>query len=152
MENQILDDYLGTIPYGKLYKDKSLVVAALFGGPLAAGYLLSENFKAFGETSKSGKTRIYTVLITVLFFIVLFNFPRRIAAPIQILEIIPFISVVASYVILANFQGRQIDKHIIARGKFHSVWRALLIGIICLLITLASIIGLYVMAVFIYLI
>jgi hypothetical protein len=138
MEEQILDDSLGTIPKGKLYKDKSLWIACFFGGSLAAGYILAENFKTFGEPSNSRSTWIYSILATVLVFIAAFNIPDSVPFPNQF---IPFISVLVAHLIFTNVQGKKINRHIEAGGELYSGWRALLVGVICLLITLVIIIG-----------
>ena len=143
MENPILDHNLGTVPSGKLYKDRSLWVATFFGGPLAAGYILAENFKSLGKTSTSRNTWIYTILITILLFVAVFNIPDNIPFPNQI---IPIISILVANWILTNSQGKQINRHVEAGGEVYSTWRGLLIGVICLLITLTVVIGVFFVA------
>ena len=143
MEDQILDDHLATVPKGKLYRDSSLWIATFFGGPLAAGYVIAENFKDLGETSKARNTWIFTIPITILVFIAAFNIPKTVYFPNQI---IPIISVVVSHLILTNLQGKQINRHINLGGELYSGWRALLVGIICLLLTLGVILGVFFVA------
>ena len=43
------------IPTQKIYKNRAIEIATFLGGPLVAGYLIAENFKAFNEPDKSKK-------------------------------------------------------------------------------------------------
>ncbi len=40
----------------RVYKTNMIYLGSWLGGPLVAGYLIAENFKAFGEFSKAKKT------------------------------------------------------------------------------------------------
>ena len=40
----------------KLYNERAILIATFLGGPLAGGFLLAQNFNAFNEPGKAGKT------------------------------------------------------------------------------------------------
>ena len=65
MINGELDNQI--IPERKIYKDPALLLGAFFGGPLAAGYMIAGNFKAFGRPDKAKKTWLFTILATITF-------------------------------------------------------------------------------------
>jgi hypothetical protein len=138
MEDQILDDNLGVVPQGKLYRDRNLWIATFLGGPLAAGYIIAENFKALSEPSNASKTWIYSTLISLVVLVMAFYIPASVPFPNQI---IPIISIVISHLILTNLQGSKIKKHIEAGGQLYSGWRSVAIGLIFLVITIVIILG-----------
>lgn len=137
MENQVLDNNFNPASDLKLYKDKGIWIATFLGGPLATGYILAENFKALGDTGKSKKTWIYTILISIFLFAVLISLPDSVRIPNWL---IPIISIALAQFVLTRFQGEQIKKHIESGGQFFSGWKAALIGLISLLITLVIVI------------
>ena len=73
-ENQIT-------PEIKIYKYSALWIGAFFGGPLAAGYIIAENFKALNNPGYAKKTWIFTVLATIIFIIGTLLMPKDIKIP-----------------------------------------------------------------------
>jgi hypothetical protein len=63
-----MEDNEIVIPAQKIYSEKNIWRATFLGGPLVAGYLLAENFKAFNEPEKVRKTWIIAVLATIIIF------------------------------------------------------------------------------------
>ena len=53
-------------PKQKIYKERAIWVGSFIGGPLTAGYLIAENFKAFNKLEKARKTWIFTWIATAL--------------------------------------------------------------------------------------
>ena len=45
-----------------LYNSPSILIATFIGGPLAGGYLISENFRYLGEPEKAKQTWIYAII------------------------------------------------------------------------------------------
>lgn len=131
--NEIQKDTTSDI---KIYKDKAIYGASYIGGPLAAGYIISENFKAFGDKEKVKKTWIITIVfIITLFSLILFTpgferIPRF---------LIPLSYTLIAYWLIRQYQGKQIDEHINKGGKTYSGWRVALISIISLAITFVSV-------------
>jgi len=121
-------------PTFKIHKDKFIYAAAYIGGPLAAGYIIAENFKAFGDLKKYKQALAVTVLLTVLLVTVGMFTPAFDKMP---RLVIPLVYTFIAYWIMRWLQGQQIDEHILNDGPIFSAWRAALITLISLVITLA---------------
>jgi hypothetical protein len=125
-------------PTNLIYKDKAIWFGTFLGGPLAAGYLIAENFKAFNDFDKAKKTWIYAIIITIVVIGGALLIPDSVNIPNYI---IPLAYTSFAYYIVQHFQGHNIAKHINAGGQLHSWWRTIVVGIIGLAITLIPIIG-----------
>ena len=125
-------------PTKKIYKDRAIWTATLFGGPLAGGYLIAENFKVFNEPDKAKKTWIYAIIATVLIFGGIFLIPNPDKIPEQL---IPLIYTAIAYYLVKHFQGTQIDSHIKAGGQVYNWWRAFGIGLLGTIVILLPILG-----------
>lgn len=66
---QILDIQTST---QKIYRDKAIWVGTFLGGPLAAGYLIAENFKAFNDPAKVKRHGFMQFLPQLLYLVVYF--------------------------------------------------------------------------------
>jgi hypothetical protein len=122
----------------KIYKERAIWVGTFLGGPLAAGYLIAENFKAFNEVDKAKKTWIYAILATIAVFGGVFLIPDNVEIPNQIIPII--YTAITSYFV-QYFQGQNISTHINSGGQLFGWWRTIGVGIICLAITIIPILG-----------
>lgn len=120
----------------KIYTLNSIRVATFIFGPLAAGYLVSQNYKAFNQKDKSATTWIIAVvaLIAIIGLAVITSnterFPRF---------IFPLAYAWGTFLLVQKFQGEQMKEHFATGGKTFTIWRALLAGLICLIVTLAAI-------------
>lgn len=123
-------------PTHKIYKDRAVWVGALLGGPLAAGYIIAENFKAFNQPDKAKKTWIYTIIATIVIFGGIFSIPDSVKIPNQI---IPLIYTGIAYYLMQHFQGANITAHINAGGQLHSWWRTISVGLVGLAIILIAV-------------
>lgn len=123
-------------PTHKIYKDRAVWLGAFLGGPLAAGYIIAENFKAFNQPDKAKKTWIYTIIATIIIFGGIFSMPDSVRIPNQI---IPLIYTGIAYYLVQHFQGANITAHINAGGQFHSWWRTLSVGLVGLAIILIAV-------------
>ncbi len=119
------EDIFPDVPKSKLYTDESIRVGTLLGGPLVAGYLISENYKQLGEQGKTRTTWLYAILTTIVVFIIAFFLPENIPK-----YILPFAYSIATFYLVQNLQGEKIRAHRDAGGQIWSVWRAVLAGII----------------------
>jgi hypothetical protein len=136
MEN-IEENILVAPPDYKLYDDRAVFVGTIIGGPLAAGYLIAENYKSLEERGKVLKTWLFAILATIVIFGVAFLIPTSSSTPGYILPLI--YSWFASY--LAKWlQGDQIKLHRRNMGELYSRWRAALVGLIGLVITIVIIV------------
>ena len=129
MENEILNPNLEN----QIYKKGHLQLAAFFGGPLTTVYILAENYKQLGHPEKVNKTWIIGVCLCILFVIGVFllsttNKTSNI--------IVPLICILVGSAIMQSWQGADIKEHVDSGGLVYSMWRALLIGLIGLVITM----------------
>jgi hypothetical protein len=133
MNDEILDVNLEK----PIYKKSHIQLATFFGGPLAIVYILSENFKQLGYPEKVKKTWIFGIAFCILFFAAVFIINSSGKSP---NFLIPLISILIGTAIIQSWQGEDIKHHIEQGGPVYSIWRALLIGIICLVITMVFLI------------
>ncbi|OUL63623.1 hypothetical protein [Flavobacterium sp. AJR] len=125
------------VPTQKIYKDRAIWVGTFLGGPLAAGYLIAENFKAFNDTKKAKTTWIIAIIATIAIFGGAFLIPEDVKVPNQI---IPLIYTGIAFYFVQHFQGQKINEHINSGGSFFGWWRTIGISFIALLITFSVII------------
>ena len=127
-------------PEGKanVYQEKSVWLAVFLGGPLIAGYIIAENFKAFNEYNKARTTWAITIPATLILFAILFLLPEDIHIPNQL---IPIAYTGLASVIVQHFQGGMIKEHIASGGKVYGWGRVALIGFTGLLITAVAVIA-----------
>ncbi len=128
----------GQTSKNKIYKDRAIWVGTFLGGPLAAGYLIAENYKAFNDTDKAKKTWIYAIIATVVVIGGVFLIPDNFKIPNQI---IPLIYTAIAYYLVQNFQGQNISAHLNSGGQVFGWWRTIAVGLIGLAITVISIFG-----------
>jgi low affinity Fe/Cu permease len=129
-------DEIKNTPDFKIHKENVVYGATFFGGPLAAGYIIAENFKAFGDKKKYTTTLLITTVFTIVLFSIIFLIPAIQNIP-HILIPIAYTSL--AYALVKHYQGKQIDEHITKGGKIYSVWRSVLIAVISLITTIAII-------------
>lgn len=126
------------VPVNKIYKDRAIWVATFLGGPLAAGYIIAENFKTFNEPEKAKKTWIFSIIATIIVFGGVFLIPENVKIPGQL---IPLIYTGIAFYLVQHFQGKQILEHLNFGGHFFGWGRIILVGLIGLAITLLPILG-----------
>lgn len=122
----------------KLYNERSVLIGTFIGGPLVAGYLIAQNFKALDQPENAKKTWGFVVLAFAFVFV---------SAFIPVLDNLPAFVYSAIFCILAHsasrkFQGKQIAAHQANGGQLYSTSRAVGIGLISFVIMLVLIIGL----------
>ena len=130
------ENVLLTPPEFKLYNDRSVYVGTFLGGPLVAGYLAAENFKQLGEQSKVKYAWIIAIAATIIIFGAIFLIPGIENIP---RIIVPLIYTLIAQMIVRQYQGAAIKAHIEKGGALYSVWRAVLVGIIGLIVLVAII-------------
>lgn len=115
----------------KIHKDKAIYIATYFGGPLAGGYMIAENFKSFGDKQKYRRIIILSIAFTIVLFTVLMLLPDSVNVPRFVIPV--FYTLIAYWIVIA-YQQKKIDSHIGQEGKTYSGWRAVLISVISLAI------------------
>ncbi|WP_051435795.1 hypothetical protein [Tenacibaculum sp. 47A_GOM-205m] len=124
----------------KLYSSKAISGATFLGGPLAAGYMISENFKALDQPDEGRKSLIIGVITTIVLFGGIFMLPEKMIDKIP-RQIIPLIYTGIIWGIVEWKQGDILKAHKENNNSFFSDWRAAGIGFISLLIIGIGIFG-----------
>lgn len=122
----------------KLYSQRAIAITTYLGGPLAAGILIRENYKAL-EKEKQGKYAfIIGIVSTIIIFVGVFLIPENIISKIPNV-LIPLIYTGIISLIVEKIQGTDLKSYKENNQKFQSLWKAAGIGAICLAIILAVI-------------
>ncbi len=117
----------------KLYSSKAISGATFLGGPLAAGYLIGENFKAIDKPTEGRYSLIIGIISTIILFGGIFMIPENIIDKIP-QQLIPIIYTGIIWGIVEWKQGDILKSHKEHNNSFFSGWRAAGIGFISLLI------------------
>lgn len=120
----------------KFYKSNYIWPATYLGGPLVAGYLIAENFKALNEPDKAKVTWLFTVIGTIIIFGGIFIIPEDINVPNYLIPLV-YSGIAGS---IAHFtQGEGLKEFASKGGESYTAWRALAVSLIGLLLTLSFI-------------
>jgi hypothetical protein len=133
MDNEILNPNLEN----QIYKKGHLQLAAFFGGPLTTVYVLAENYKQLGHPEKVNRTWVIGIGLCLVFLTGVFLLSTIHNTP-DIL--VPILCILIGSAIMQTYQGADIKLHIDAGGHVYSMWRAVIIGIIGLAVTIGLII------------
>lgn len=117
----------------KLYSAKAISVATFLGGPLVAGYLIGENFKAIDKPTEGRNSLVIGIVATIILFGGLFMIPENIIDKIP-QQIIPLLYTGIIWGMVEWKQGDILKAHKENNNSFFSGWRAAGIGLISLLI------------------
>lgn len=124
------EDLLEEVTEEQIYTVRTIVISSLFGGFLAASFMLYQNFKTLDAHKKAN----VTILITILTLIGL-----GATSFIPVLEEIPdiyytILITLAVSLVTKKYQGHLIERHLSTGGKIFSTGRALLICAISILL------------------
>ncbi|SDI24964.1 hypothetical protein [Winogradskyella thalassocola] len=122
----------------KFYSQKSIGIATFIGGPLAAGYLIKENYKALNENDKGKTALIISIIATVVIFGSLFLIPEAIMDKVPNM-VIPAVYTGLVYLLVDKIHGTILDTHEAHNNVFYSGWKAAGIGLISLIVLMAII-------------
>jgi hypothetical protein len=127
MDNYIQESLAEKKP--KIYTKKAIEIGTALFGPFVAGYLLSSNFKVFGEPEKAKNSLLLGLAFTLLLGFAIFYIPKSIINKIPN-ELIPLINGGIAYLIVKKYQLNQIDKHLDSGGEKAEWWKTVLVGVI----------------------
>jgi len=119
----------------KIFTNKAISVATLFGGPLAAGFLIAKNFKVFEKPNAARNSIFIGILTTILLFTVILLVPEDIINKIP-QPLIPAVYTLIIAGLVDWLQGAEIKKFLNNEGQKASNWIAAGYGFIGLIITL----------------
>jgi len=124
----------------KLYSSRAISGATFLGGPLAAGYLIGENFKAIDKPTEGRNSLIIGIISTIILFGGIFMIPENTIDKIP-QQIIPLVYTAIIWKIVEWKQGNILKTHKENNNPFFSGWRAAGVGFISLLILGIGIFG-----------
>lgn len=124
----------------KLFSSKAIGGATFLGGPLAAGYMIGENFKSLDKPKEGRNSLIIGIVSTIILFAGLYMIPEIIIDKIPG-QLIPLIYTGIIYGIVEWKQGNILKYHKEKGNSFFSGWRAAGIGFISLLIIAVGLFG-----------
>lgn len=133
------ESHFTEIPTEKIYSQKAIWLGAFLGGPVVAGYFISQNFRAFKDDKKTKITLLITTVTSIALFTALLLTPDNVKIPNQL---IPLLYSGISYYITKHFQEQKINEHIKNGGEYFGGWETFATGFIGLLITLGVLFGL----------
>ncbi|MBD1366062.1 hypothetical protein IDJ77_19785 [Mucilaginibacter sp. ZT4R22] len=116
----------------KIYTVKQIQVATFLGGPLVAGYLIANNFRAFNEYDKAKKAWLIAIAATVAVFALIFVIPESVKIP---NIAFPLIYSWATYILVTKYQAQQMKEHIRAGGQSYNWGRAIVVALIGVAVT-----------------
>ena len=122
----------------KFYSQRAISITTFFGGPLAAGILMKQNYLNL-DKEKQGKNALFIGIVsTIIIFGGLLALPENIIDKIPN-EIIPLIYTGIIFLIVNKTQGKELKLHKENNGEFYSAWKAAKIGAISMIAILFSI-------------
>jgi hypothetical protein len=124
----------------KFYSQKAIAIATFFGGPLAAGYLIRENYLSLEDSENGNSSLVIGIIATMLLFIGIFSIPDSIMNKIPN-QILPAIYTGIIYLIVKKIHTELLNQHKENGNEFYSVWKAVGIGVISLAILSVGIFG-----------
>jgi len=128
---------------GKIYSESKVAGATFLGGPLVAGYMIAENYKALDHPDKAKTAWIYASVFALVLFGIGFLLPESVNIPSYIL---PLLCIVVARSVVKQQQGGLIASHLTAGGQEHSWGRTIVISLIGLSLTLVVIFAVVIIA------
>jgi hypothetical protein len=124
----------------KFYSQKAIGIATFIGGPLAAGYLIKENYVSLNKPDVGKKALIIGIISTILLFTGVFMIPESIMDKVPN-QILPAVYTGIIYLIVARIHGEILSQHQENGNEFYSKWKATGVGFISLIILFLGIFG-----------
>lgn len=94
----------------KLYSKKAIGIATFIGGPLAAGYMMRQNYINLNNFRDGNRALTIGIVTTILLFAALFALPEEIMNKIPN-YILPAIYTGIVYLIVERLQGFALNQH-----------------------------------------
>ncbi|GEM_PF-1358320 len=120
----------------KIFTNKAILVATFLGGPITAGFLISKNYKTFGNDNAARNSIFIGILSSILMFAGIFMIPENIIDKIP-RQLIPLIYTAIIAGLVEKLQGQKIKNFLANDGQKASNWQAAGYGLIGLLIIAA---------------
>lgn len=138
MTTELDQQVLTAAPLRKYYTPKMIRVGTFLGGPMATGYFIGQNYKAFGQDHRVPISWISAVLVTCLLAVIVALLPDNSSTNTSSLRyLIPLIYSWAALGLVNYLQGSLITAHVSAGGTNYGWGRTILISLIGCVVTLA---------------
>lgn len=124
----------------KLYSNRTIGIATFFGGPLAAGWLVRQNFINLGRAEQGKWALVIGIVATLLLFAGIFAIPETVIEKIPN-SLIPAVYSLIIFLLVENIFGEELKKHKESNGAFYSGWKAAGVGAVSFLILGAGLVG-----------
>ena len=112
-----------------MYSPPQTFLASFLGGPLAAAWLMSRNYRALGRVRPANRILWIGGVFTVLVLMIAFMLPER--AP---NSLVPILYSAAIYQYNTLVFGKVCREHFAAGGRKQSWWRVVGVGLLSLVI------------------
>ncbi len=122
----------------KIYSHKEIMAATILGGPIATGWLMAHNYKAFKETNNAVKAWLISISSTVFLLAGLYWLDSIIVIP---RHLVPVTYIIITHFIIKKYQDNKIGDHLHKGGDLFSGWRVFLISLIVGALTIAGTFG-----------
>lgn len=119
-------------PEVPLFSVPSIALASFLGGPLAAGWLISVNYRRLNEPRSARNALIQGALATAALLGLMVGLPAAWVAYIPGFTL-PLLYTGLIWVLAERLQGRVLNAHFAHGGQRHSLWRAVLVSLMAAL-------------------
>jgi hypothetical protein len=119
-------------PEVPLYSVPSIALASFLGGPLAAGWLISVNFRRMGEPQSARNALVLGAVATVALIGMMIALPTDWGEKVPGMTV-PLIYTGLIWVLAERLQGRVLAAHFAGGGLRHSLWRSIGISLVAAL-------------------
>mgnify|MGYP003635669265 CR=1 FL=1 len=124
----------------KFYSNKSIGLSTFLGGPLAAGYLIRENYRSLNKPDEGTKAMYAGIIATIVIFGGIFMIPDAVMDKLPN-QIFPAIYTSIIYLIVEKIHGPLLKQHEENGYTFYSGWKAAGVGGVSLVFMVAGIFG-----------
>ena len=126
----------------KLFSQKSISAATYFGGPLAAGYMIGQNYKSLNNQRASVQSFIIGALSSFVLMAVILSIPDHIMAEVPNVAI-PLLYSGIAWGIVEWKQGDVLTKHEEEGNPYHSNWYVAAVAIISAVLLVIALISFF---------
>ena len=124
---------------GQLYSVWAVVLATFLGSPLAGGVVMSINCRRLSQPNAARDILLWTAILTVGSLLLGGLIPQEM----RLVEaMLVGLQVFVMYFLAARLQGRAIALHLEQGGEIASYWSVVVIGIVCGIILLWTLVAL----------
>jgi len=124
----------------KLYSSNSIAMATFLGGPLVAGYLIRENYRALQEERKAKQALVWGIIATIVVFGALLLLPEAIVDRIPNYIFPAIFAGIVSWIVEAK-QGDVLRQHKANQNEFYSGWRSAGLALVSALMIMICVVG-----------